>query len=67
MKFVLEVAMNNVAFMNDYNGEPELYELASILRKLADNLEDQTPIPGPRTERVMDVNGNVVGHYGFPE
>lgn len=53
MAFTLTMATENAAFED----MPE-YEVARILRKVADQIED-----GDTTGRVRDINGNTVGAY----
>lgn len=55
MEFVITISMNNAAFEE----QPNL-ELARILRKLADRLETEWPLPDG-TCVLRDINGNSVG------
>lgn len=58
--FKLEIATDNAAF----EGHPG-HELARILHKLADHLDDGTSADG--TRKLYDVNGNHVGSYTLTE
>lgn len=55
MKLKLHVEMDNAAFEDNQGGE-----CARILRKLADQL-DENPWLGGLSTRLIDYNGNVVG------
>lgn len=54
-KFKLEIATDNAAF----EGEDRNYEIARILRGIADGLEQ-----GKESGIARDINGNRVGEYG---
>ena len=59
--FALKIKTENAAFENDHQGEG--LELARILRRLADKVEN---IGGSDDHGVlMDVNGNRVGEWEY--
>jgi hypothetical protein len=55
MKLRIEIKMDNAAFC-DEDGNYQSYELARILRKLADRADELDNLP------IMDINGNRCGH-----
>ena len=63
MEFKLHVNLDNAAFNDEFTGEPaQGYELARILRSLADYVENFYPDTLDGFERnILDVNGNRVG------
>lgn len=58
MKFILRISMENAAFADGSEGT----ELARILRKVADSIENTGEAPRC-FENVRDSNGNTVGQY----
>lgn len=63
MKFVLEITeLDNAALSGgDFYG-PREFEIARMLRRAADHLEN-----GDECGPCMDINGNKVGKFGFVE
>lgn len=59
MKLTVAIASDNAAFDDGTGGADEL---ARILRKLADDLEND---PSAGTSRLYDLNGNLVGAATF--
>lgn len=61
--FDLEIKTGGAAF-RDENGEEdkmsECFEVARILRNIADSLED-----GLSASNILDINGNTVGSFKF--
>lgn len=55
MKIILKLDLDNAAFQP---GDRAL-EIARILHKLADDLENGTP-----KSKILDINGNTVGSIG---
>ena len=53
--FTLTIKTDNAAFADDPRPE-----VARILRKLADRVDDET---GDTSWSVRDINGNTVGHW----
>ena len=64
--FKLTIKTGNAAFCDPYTGEEsgwdENYEVARILREVADKIEN-----GKREGKTIDYNGNSVGEYTFYE
>ena len=65
MKFVLTVNCDNAAFCDEGEATTETAanELARILRKAADQIENGVPYDYFQT--IRDINGNDVGAYAF--
>jgi hypothetical protein len=66
MKFVLTVNCDNAAFCLDEGEattETAAHELAQILRKAAEQIENG--IPYDYFQTIRDTNGNDVGAYAF--
>lgn len=61
MKVQIEVKMDNAAFNDSGKG----YELARILRKLADNVQDGYAFNENDDTNLLDINGNKVGTVKF--
>lgn len=65
-RFILTIETSNAAFHPDPDVEPsevDTYpEVARLLRLAADRI-DQGQIPGA----LLDINGSVVGAYGFQD
>lgn len=64
--FKIEIKTGNAAFADPHTGEEsswdECYEVARILRELADSIES-----GKREGSCIDINGNKVGKFSFYE
>ena len=58
-EFRLVICTDNAAFSGDDHGP----ELARILRKIAQRMEDSGTIPDGIDGTVMDINGNRCGYY----
>ena len=61
--FTLKIDCDNEAF--NYPTEGEGYELARILRIVADKVERQNPDAYSNYQTVFDINGNDVGRYAL--
>ena len=61
MKFRLEINCDNAAFYNPDGKHDPCAEVASILEGLAQDLRDGSESP----KRLLDSNGNTVGHAEF--
>ena len=62
--FIIEIETENNAFYTENNVHNPEYELARILRKVANKIETQKLENGD-TETLQDVNGNSVGIATF--
>lgn len=64
--FKIEIKTGGAAFTDPHTGEEsswdECYEVARILRELADAIEN-----GKREGSCIDINGNKVGKFSFYE
>lgn len=58
----------NIDCVNDAFSPSPNFEVARILRDLADNVEDMELRPGDESrKKLMDSNGNTCGEAGFDE
>ena len=61
--FTVKIDCDNSAF--DFENEGEPYELARILREIANKIERQNPDSLSAFATIHDANGNDVGRYAL--
>jgi hypothetical protein len=63
MRFTLDIDMSNAAFERYADDERDASEVAAILRRLADRLEDVIILTEQSTGALRDSNGNTAGDW----
>lgn len=61
--FTVKIECNNEAFNYSTEGEP--YEIARLLRVIADKVERRSPQDLSAYETIHDINGNDVGRFAL--
>lgn len=64
-EFRVTIRTNNAAFRDEGDGSFNGYEVARILREIADSVEGYGA--SRHAQSVMDINGNRVGQYKYHE
>lgn len=63
MSFKLEFKTDNAAFFDDEGNEAAGFEIARILREIADKYDSGVWSTNGPAKPVIDVNGNRIGEY----
>jgi hypothetical protein len=63
MRFTIDLDISNAVFDAEYDNDKDAFEIAFILRALADKLDDFATIAAYDEGALRDFNGNTIGSW----